>query len=289
MLHPQSYPTRGTGLFLLFLLVLLAARAQGRAVPYTTFEGRSPFEGRQMEAIERLRLRGASEKEIFARFPRPGTALGPVAAGKMPSQWSGLLKSVLAKLGVDGEQRGGVVESIEGRMAGGEGESGKRAVGEVGEEMGASGEMVEGAGEGLQARSHEMVGGVGGMMDGNESLDERDFGVTGEDGEMAAGDEHATHERGVDMVQMMYDTADAEHADSAAMEKRWTDDKNKHVRNEEHQTAANVPTDWKTSTEISVRADTAIERRGLDVDMENGGLEVRGQMGGLKAIHVGET
>ncbi|MCJ1379268.1 hypothetical protein MMC17_002369 [Xylographa soralifera] len=266
----------------LFLLAL-AAGVLGRAVPYTTFEGHSPFEGRQMEAIERLRVRGASEKEIFARFPHPAPA--PVTAGEAPSQWSGLLYSVLAKLGVDSEQQGDVVESIKGKMAGEEGESGKRAVAEGVEEMaktGVSGEMVGDGEDGLQERDHEMIGGKGGMMDGSESVDERDVGVTGEDREMAADDKHATHERAVDMAGGVHDMANLEHTDSVAVEERWTDEEDEQAQDEEHQTSTNVSKDWKTSTEISVRADTAIEKRGVDLDMENGGLEVRGQMGGLK-------
>ncbi|MCJ1433526.1 hypothetical protein MMC27_002889 [Xylographa pallens] len=273
---PQTYPSPARAAIAVLLLVVLAAGALGRAVPYTAFEGgRSPFEGRQMEAIERLRLRGASEKEIFARFPRP--ALVEVETGRKTPRWEGVLDGVLARLGVGGEERG-VVESVEGGMAGGE-----RVVGEVGEEMtrmGASGEMVDPEGE-LQERSHDVTG------DG--SLDGRDIGVTGTDKQTAAGDEHALQERAVDRFGVIPKKADVEHADSAAVEKRWTDDENEHAQNEEHQAAAKVLKNWKTSTEISVRADTAIEKRGLDMDMENGGLEVRGQMGGLKATRVGEA
>ena len=38
----------------------MAAMLLGRAIPYTPFE-HSPFEGAQMEEIERLRLHGVSE------------------------------------------------------------------------------------------------------------------------------------------------------------------------------------------------------------------------------------
>ncbi|MCJ1286480.1 hypothetical protein MMC26_005826 [Xylographa opegraphella] len=272
MPNPQPHPSRATALFLL----ALDSGALGRAVPYTAFEGRSPFEGSQMEAIERLRARGASEKEIFARFPHPLPA--PVAVGETPSQWSGLLYSVLVKLGVDSEQQGDVVETIEGKMAGEEREHDKRAVGEGVEEM------VDDTQAGMRARSHGMTGDVGGMVDVNGSLDERAVGMTEKDREMAGGDEHATHERAVDMVENMHDVATLEHAASTATEKRWTDDDNEHAQDKEYQTAGNAQKDWKTSTEISVRADMTIEKRRIDLDMENGGLEVHGQMGGLKGL-----
>ncbi|MCJ1395735.1 hypothetical protein MMC18_008621 [Xylographa bjoerkii] len=277
MLKTQYFNSRVT----ILLLLVLAAGVLGRAVPYTAFEGRSPFEGRQMEAIERLRLRGASE-EIFARFPHPAPA--PVAASETPSQWSGFLYSVLAKLGVDSEQQGDVVQTIEEKMAGGEGEHDKRAVGGDAEEMvkmGAGRDMAGDAKE-MQERSHEMAGDMGGMMDGNEHLDERGVGVTGEGREITAGDERATRERAADLVEDMQDKTGLEHADRTAMEERWTGDDSEHAQNKDHLTATNVSKDWKTSTEVSIRADTAIEKRRVDLDMENGGLEVHGQMGGLK-------
>ncbi|MCJ1403503.1 hypothetical protein MMC11_006726 [Xylographa trunciseda] len=285
MPHTPSFRLRATAL----ILAVLAAGTLGRAVPYTAFEGRSPFEGRQMEAIERLRLRGASEKEIFARFARPVPA--PVAGGEAPSQWSGLLYSVLARLGVDGEQQGGVVESIEGKMAGGERENGKRAVGEGVEEMEKTRGSEEMGGEtenGLQERSHEVAGEMGGMMDGAGHLDERDVGGMGEDTEVIADDERVAHERAVDMVENMQGKADMEQADSGAVEERWTGSENEHAQNMEHQASVDVSKNWKTSTEISVRGNTAIGKRRMDLDMENGGLEVHGQMGGLKAIRIRE-
>ena len=206
----------------------------------------------------------------------------PEATGETASQWSGLLHSVLAKLGVNEEQQDGVIENIAGEMASEEGESGKRTVREVGQEMELRGEMVRDAEKRMLERSSEMITGVGEMMDVDESRDERNVGITGEDGEMAAVGEHAAHERAVDMVEDIHDMANTEHADSSTMEKRWFDDENAHTLGGNQQTSANMRTDLKTSTEISVRADTAIQKQGIDLDMENGGLEVRGQMGGLK-------
>ena len=211
------------------------------------------------------------QKEIFARFPRP--ALVGIGLGERSGRWEGFLDGVLARLVVGGGERGVVVGSVEGGMVGGERAGGTRAVGGEKVRMGVSGEMVDTKDE-LRERSHEMTG--------DEALDGRDVGAVGEEEKMAAGDEHALHESAVDMIGGVHGNADLKHASSAAMEKRWTGDEDEHVRNKEHQTAKKVQKNWKTSTEISVRVDTAIEKRRVDMDMENGGLEVRGQMGGLK-------
>ncbi|MCJ1473959.1 hypothetical protein MMC13_002615 [Lambiella insularis] len=103
-----------------FILCLMVVAVYGRPVPYTPFE-HSPFEGKQMEEIERLRLRGVSEKEIFARNAHPHPAVVP--ARKPSSQFLTFLSGLCPQARVMTERESSVVATVEETSTGDETEA----------------------------------------------------------------------------------------------------------------------------------------------------------------------
>ncbi|MCJ1244698.1 hypothetical protein MMC30_001897 [Trapelia coarctata] len=289
-----------------------------RAVPYTTFEergGRSPWEGERMREVEGLRVRGVSEKEIAAHFstphPRtlayphpvvarsadPESAPAPVVSAEMKTRFESFLQRMLERIGVKAAEQAADVAGIERKMDGS-----SVAVGMVvraEEQREGLEELVEKRGE-VEERdaTAEMrkQGEVHAREEMKQWLQTRDAEIEGVGAVEERGEEKEARAEGAEGVEMAV-VVNSVIAMGEGMAEKRDEEKDEEMpelqvqKRDAEEVVKNALEEWRRgikerSAGAGEEAGAALEKRSIALDAEDGGLEVRGQMGRLKAVQV---